>query len=84
MAKSAQGSKSNKKKDGTREAGGGFSIGGVVEFFRSSVEEIKKVDAPTRQETIQATVVVMVIMFLMAAYLGLLDLIFNEVMQSIL
>ncbi|RMD87041.1 MAG: preprotein translocase subunit SecE [Candidatus Dadabacteria bacterium] len=59
-----------------------FSDG--ISYFRSSWEELKKVTTPTRQETVQATMVVMLMMIIVAVYLGLLDLIFNKLMQSIL
>ncbi|MCB9029795.1 MAG: preprotein translocase subunit SecE [Deltaproteobacteria bacterium] len=55
-----------------------------VSFTKESWTELKKVSYPTKQETIQATFVVIVMMLLIAAYLGLLDLVFNELMQSIM
>ena len=53
-------------------------------FFRESWGELKKVSYPTRQETVQATIVVMFMIVAVAAYLGLLDLVFNQLMRSIL
>lgn len=53
-------------------------------FTRDAWEELKKVHTPTRQETIQATIVVMVMIFVFAIFLGLTDLIVHSVMQRIL
>lgn len=53
-------------------------------FFNDSILELKKVTRPTRQETIQATFVVILMMVIVSLYLGVLDLVFNRVMQSIL
>jgi len=60
------------------------SIGQGVAFAQDSWAELKKVTFPTRQETIQATIVVLVMMVLVATYLGLLDLVFNKLMRAFL
>ena len=52
-------------------------------FLTESVEELKKVTTPTRQETIQATLVTVVIMTFVAICLMILDLIFRTVMDSV-
>ena len=66
-----------------KEAKAGI-IGEGVAFTRESWAELKKVSTPTRQETVQATIVVVFMMVMIAAYLGLLDLIFNKLMQAVL
>ena len=45
-----------------------------VELLRSSVTEVKKVVWPTRQETIQTTLLVVVVVFIAAIILWFLDL----------
>lgn len=53
-------------------------------FFSESVTELKKVSGPTKDETITATRVVIVMMIIISIYLGVLDLLFNRLMLSIL
>lgn len=44
-----------------------------IEFSRLSWAELKKVHYPTRQETIAATISVMVMIFVFAVLLGFID-----------
>lgn len=53
-------------------------------FLSDSVTELKKVTSPTKQETIQATVVTLVIVVFVALCLCVLDLIFNNLMGAVL
>ena len=53
-------------------------------YLAGSWDELKKVSPPTRQETVQATLVTMVILFVVAMYLGLLDLVFYRLMAAVL
>lgn len=55
-----------------------------VTFFRESMDELKKVHPPTRQETIQGTIGVLLMVLLFGVFLGLTDLIVGKVMQSVL
>ncbi|MCB0338948.1 MAG: preprotein translocase subunit SecE [Bdellovibrionales bacterium] len=59
-------------------------IGQGREFISDSIVELKKVSVPTRQETVQATMVVIFMLFVVSIYLGMLDLIFKRLMESIL
>ncbi len=53
-------------------------------FLNESVAELKKVSIPTRAETIQATLVTLVIMTFVAVCLMVLDLIFRTLMDAVL
>ena len=53
-------------------------------YLRESMDELKKVARPTRQETIQATIVTIVIICIVAVCLMLLDVIFDQVMSALL
>lgn len=53
-------------------------------MWGEAVVELKKVSTPTRQETVQATVVTVVIILAVGICLALLDLLFNNLMQAIL
>ncbi len=46
-------------------------------YFTESYQELRKVNWPTRQETIRLTVVVIVFSLAVAIFLGLLDMVFS-------
>jgi preprotein translocase subunit SecE len=50
-------------------------------YIKSSVEEMKKVTWPTRKETYNYTVLVILISLGTAAFLGALDYIFSALLQ---
>ncbi len=45
----------------------------IISYFSSSVEELKKVKWPTKNEVLNNTILVVVICVFMAVFLGLLD-----------
>lgn len=45
----------------------------IINYFSSSVEELKKVKWPTKNEVLNNTILVVVICVFMAVFLGLLD-----------
>lgn len=45
----------------------------IVQFFKESVSELKKVSWPSREEVVSSTKVVVVSVFIFAAILGLVD-----------
>lgn len=53
-------------------------------FVTGSWEELKKVTHPTRQETVQATLVVLLMMVIVSTFLCLVDWLFHTIMRSIL
>jgi len=53
-------------------------------FFRETIGELKKVTWPTRREAWYLTLVVLVVMAGMGAFLGLLDFIFSRLFALIL
>lgn len=54
------------------------------EFFAESKQELKKVTWPTKQQTITSTWVVMAVTFVLAIFLGLVDLAFSKFIGYIL
>lgn len=56
-------------------------IGVVTSFLRESRNEAKKVDWPTRQKTLQNTVVVIVFSVVVAAFLSAFDLLFGNLLE---
>ncbi len=58
--------------------------GGVTGFIASCWAELKRVQWPDRETLIQASAITIVFIAIMAAYLGVLDAVFNWVVQRIL
>ena len=58
--------------------------GGVVGFIASCWAELKRVQWPDRETLIQASAITLIFIAIMAAYLGVLDAIFNWLVQRIL
>ncbi|MDD5221558.1 MAG: preprotein translocase subunit SecE [Candidatus Paceibacterota bacterium] len=57
----------------------------IADYFVEVKNEVKKVNWPTRKETIKRTLMVIGITVLVAAFLGLLDFVFSEgVIQTLI
>ena len=54
------------------------------EFLSDVVVEVKKVTWPSKKEAIGGTMVVLVLVFLMAIYLGLVDTILSKIVESLI
>jgi preprotein translocase subunit SecE len=57
---------------------------GIRKFYRETMAELKKVSWPTREEAIHLTRVVIIVIFAMGAFLGLLDYVFTQLFGLIL
>jgi preprotein translocase SecE subunit len=66
----------------TAEEGSIFERGS--RYLSESVQELKKVSKPTRQETIQATMVAVFIVLFVSVCLFLVDIVFNRIMTAVL
>jgi preprotein translocase subunit SecE len=53
-------------------------------YLSESIAELKKVSYPTRQQTMQATLVTLVIVIFVAICLFLLDVIFGKLMEALI
>jgi preprotein translocase subunit SecE len=53
----------------------------IIAFFQESFAELKKVTWPSREETVASTRVVIVSTIIIAAMLGLVDLLLFQVMN---
>ena len=47
-------------------------------FFRETIGELRKVSWPTRKEATNLTIVVLIVIFVMSAFLGVLDAIYSQ------
>ena len=56
----------------------------LVVYIRESIEELKKIVWPTRQETVQNTVFVIVISLVVSSFLGGSDYIFNNLLKLLI
>lgn len=50
-------------------------------FFKEAQQELKKVNWPTRKETARLTIFVIILSLVVAAFLGVLDIIFLKVLE---
>ena len=69
---------------GTASGETGSLITQAGDYFSESVEELKKVSTPTRQETMQFTLITLVIVFFIAICLMIMDFVFNRIMGALL
>jgi preprotein translocase subunit SecE len=53
----------------------------IVRFYRETVGELRKVSWPTRNEAMNLTAIVLVVLVAMAAFLGLIDLLGETLLQ---
>ncbi|HUI87963.1 MAG TPA: preprotein translocase subunit SecE [Anaerolineales bacterium] len=53
----------------------------IQRYFNETTGELRKVSWPTRQEAIQLTIIVLVVMIFMGAFLGLVDLVAGHVLN---
>ncbi len=58
--------------------------GKIIDFFKEVGLEIKKVNWPSRQETIRYTLVVIGVSLVVALFLGGLDILFQYLLNSFL
>lgn len=56
----------------------------VVTFFKEAKEELGKVIWPTRKELMHHTIVVVAVSLGIAAFLGLLDFVFNSILKQVI
>ena len=56
----------------------------AVQFFRDVQSEVRKVTFPSRKETLASTAVVLIVVFIIAVYLGLVDFVLSLVITGIL
>ncbi len=56
----------------------------AVQFISQAKSELKKVTWPTRKQTLASTGVVIVIVVIIALYLGIIDLILSKLVKFIL
>jgi len=57
---------------------------GIKKFYKETTAELKKVSWPTREEAIHLTKVVLVVIFVMGSFLGILDYLFTQLFGLIL
>ena len=79
-----QRAKESERRRAPREAPAERQRGGVIGFIASCWAELKRVQWPDRDTLIQASAITLIFIAIMAAYLGVLDAIFNWLVQRIL
>ena len=56
----------------------------IQRYFRETIGELRKVSWPSRQEAMNLTVVVLIVIIGMSTFLGLLDFVFSRFFALIL
>jgi preprotein translocase subunit SecE len=56
----------------------------IKTFFKEVSVELKKVSWPTRQQTVSATVVVIVVTFIVAFFLGIVDILLANLVGTVM
>ncbi len=56
----------------------------IQRYFGETAGELRKVSWPTRQEAVQLTLIVLVVMTVMGLFLGLMDLAANRLLNLVL
>jgi preprotein translocase subunit SecE len=56
----------------------------ITRYFKEVRSEMSKVVWPSREQAINLTIVVLVVMVAMAIFLGVLDLLFGELIQLLI
>jgi preprotein translocase subunit SecE len=59
-------------------------ISKALEFLYQVKGEVKKVTWPSRKEAVGGTVVVVAVVFLMAVFLGVIDMVLSKLIQGLL
>ena len=60
------------------------TYGRSIQFFQDVRSELRKVTFPNRKETIASTAVVIVVVFIIAIYLGMVDFVLSMVLGNLL
>lgn len=55
-----------------------------IQYFRDVRSELRKVTFPTRKETLASTIVVLVAVGIISAYLGIIDFVLARILHGIL
>lgn len=56
----------------------------IAQYPRGVLEEIRKIDWPTRQRTVELTIAVIVVLIIATLYVGGIDLLFSRAVAFIL
>ncbi|MDA3793093.1 MAG: preprotein translocase subunit SecE [Elusimicrobia bacterium] len=56
----------------------------ITEFFRGVISEAGKVTWPSRRELIGSTIVVVILVLIVAAYIGLVDFFLSRILSVLL
>lgn len=59
-------------------------VGRIIAYLREVWVELNRVDWPTRRELVRMTIVVIVVLAVMAVYLGAFDYIYTVLVKSLL
>lgn len=58
--------------------------GGIIKWWRETIGELRRVSWPTFPDARRLTIIVLIVMFVMSAFLGLLDFIFSFLVERLI
>ena len=56
----------------------------MIKFIKSSLSELKKIKWPTREQAMDYTKNVIIVSLLLAIFLGILDLVFTQLVTKVI
>lgn len=56
----------------------------LVNYIKDSIAELKRVEWPTREQTIRHTILVIVISLIVSSFLGIVDFVLTRVLQIVI
>lgn len=66
---------------GNRRTGRAPSLSGMGDYFRGVIEELRKAHWPTRAEMIRLTQIVLMVIFIVAVYVGAMDAVLSWITE---
>ena len=73
-----------KKKSDHKSKKKTFLLASFFEYLRLSFVELRKVNWPTRKETLMASVAVLLVVFIVSLYLGIVDVVVAAIVRYLL
>ena len=62
----------------------GGTVQKIIQFLKEVRFELKRVTWPSRKETLAGTMVVLIIVFIVASFLGIVDIGLSELIKTVL
>lgn len=61
-----------------------MSMGNITNYFKEVTQEVQKVSWPSKEQTIEKTLLVLTVTVVVGLYVGTLDFVFSKIITAIL